>query len=221
VYWTPPGEESEHENEVNELLAEDPKKKKKLKRQTIFFEDSAKIEALRRLICETIPERKAIIWFNMEAEYVLIKEMLEREGKSFLTIKGGETRTGEKVRTFNKDPSIQYLVCQARSVNYGITVLGTNVEEFENSDIEVPPNISPEVHTEIFYSMNFSLEVYLQQQDRIHRLGQKHTCDYYRIFATSPVEKRIREAIADKLTLRHSLLIDIAEKLQKCEDEMV
>jgi len=220
IYYAP--EEDELENEADELLAAEPKKKrKKLKRQTIFFENSAKIEALRKLTCETIPNRRAIIWFNMEAEYTLIKEMLEREGKTFLTIKGGEGKTGEKVRKFNSDPSIQYLVCQARSVNYGITVLGTTLEKLEESDYEIFPGISPEVHTEIFYSMNFSLEVYLQQQDRIHRLGQKHDCDYYRIFAISPVEKRIRDAISEKLTIRRSLLIDIAEKIQNEETELV
>jgi SNF2 family DNA or RNA helicase len=222
LYWTPPGEENEVENETTELLADEPKKrKKKLKRQTIFFEDSAKIEALRKLTGETLPDRRAIIWFNMEAEYTLIKNMLEQQGKTFLTIKGGESDTGGKVRLFNTDPSIQYLVCQARSVNYGITVLGTTMEKLEETDFEIFPGISPEVHTQIFYSMNFSLEVYLQQQDRIHRLGQKHDCDYYRIFALSPVEKKIREAITEKLTIRHSLLVDIAEKIHNEEGGLV
>lgn len=220
IYHAP--NEDELENETDELLASEPKKKrKKLKRQTIYFENSAKIEALRKLVCETIPERRAIIWFNMEAEYTLIKEMLEREGRTFLTIKGGENQTGAKVRKFNSDPAIQYLVCQAKSVNYGITVLGTTLEKLEESDYEIFPGINPEVHTEIFYSMNFSLEVYLQQQDRIHRLGQKHVCDYYRIFATSAVEKRIRDAISEKLTIRHTMLIDIAEKIQKEESGLV
>jgi len=222
IYHTPPGEESETENEVDELLAEDPKKKpKKLKRETIFFENGAKIQALRKLVCETIPGRRAIVWFNMSAEFTLIKEMLEREGKTFLSIRGGEKGTGAKVRKFNTDPSIDYLVCQAKSVNYGITVLGTTREKLEDANFEMFPGISPEVHTEIFYSMNFSLEVYLQQQDRIHRLGQTHPCDYYRLFASTPVEKKIREAIGEKLNIRRDVLVDIAEKIQKEADVLV
>lgn len=225
LYYTPK-DESEKANEVEELLPDGSLKakssRKKTKRQTVFFENSAKIGALRNLITEKIPERKALIWFNMEAEYTLIKEMLEREGKSFLTIKGGEKDTGAKVRTFNKTPSIQYLVCQAKSVNYGITVLGRSLEDIEDSDdeVEVLPGVNPEVHTEIFYSMNFSLEVYLQQQDRIHRLGQTHQCDYYRLFALSAVEKRIRDAISEKLVLRREMLIDIAEKIRKEDREI-
>jgi SNF2 family DNA or RNA helicase len=211
VYHTPKEEEEE---EIRDLVADDPKKKrKKTKRTTLFFKENAKIEALRKVVTETIKGRRAIIWFNMEAEYSMIKAMLEEEGQTFITIKGGEKATGGKVRTFNNDPSISWLVCQAKSVNYGITVLGTNLEKLEESDYEVFPGISPEVYTQVFFSMNFSLEVYLQQQDRIHRLGQKHECDYYRIFCNSPVEKRIRSAIEDKMTLRYDMLVDVAESL--------
>ena len=212
VYITPPGEEGE---EVAELVGEDPKKKrKKTKRKTVFLENPAKVEALRTLLTETCKGKRAIIWFNMSAEFELIRGLLEELGHSYLSIRGGEGKLGEKVREFNHNPSIQWLVCQAKSVNYGITVLGTSLEKLEDSDYEIFPGIAPEVHTEIFYSLNFSLEVYLQQQDRIHRLGQKHECDYYRLFSNSPVEKRIREAIEDKMSLRLEMLVDIAEKLK-------
>lgn len=208
--------EDESANEVDELLAAEGKKRSaKSKRETYFFPDPAKIVALRRILTEKIPDRKAIIWFNMEAEYVLIRSLLDELGSSYLTIKGGEKSTGDKVREFNRTPSIQWLVCQAKSVNYGITVLGTSIEKLEELDIEVMPGISPEVHTQVFYSMNFSLEVFLQQQDRIHRLGQKNKCEYYRIFASTPVETRIREALSDKMTLRRDMLVDIIDKLQK------
>jgi len=223
VYYTPPEEVDE---EVRDLIAEDPKKKKKnSKRVTIFFKESAKIDALRKLVTETIKGKRSIIWFNMEAEYFMIKAMLEEENQTFLTIKGGEKATGEKVRQFNNDPAISFLVCQAKSVNYGITVLGTNLEKLEAADYEVFPGISPEVHTQVFFSMNFSLEVYLQQQDRIHRLGQKHECDYYRIFCNSPVERRIKSAIDDKMELRYEMLVDVAESLikkgQETEENLV
>lgn len=206
--------EDEAGNEVGELLAQDGKKPK-TKRETYFFQEPAKVIALRRILTEKIPDKKAIIWFNMEAEYVLIKQLLDELGSSYLTIKGGEKSTGDKVREFNKTPSIQWLVCQAKSVNYGITVLGTSAEKLEADDIEVMPGISPEVFTQVFYSMNFSLEVFLQQQDRIHRLGQKHKCEYYRIFASTPVEQRIREALSDKMTLRKDMLVDIIGKLKE------
>lgn len=211
--------ESESANEVSELLAEEGKQTKtRSKRETYFFNEQAKIGALRRILTERIPDRKAIIWFNMEAEYQLIKQLLDELGSKYLTIKGGEKSTGEKVREFNRTPEIQWLVCQAKSVNYGITVLGTSSEKLEELDIEAMPGVSPEVYTQVFYSMNFSLEVFLQQQDRIHRLGQKHTCEYYRIFASTPVEARIRDALSDKMTLRKDMLVDIINKLKESDN---
>lgn len=212
LYISP--DENEADNEVTELLAEDSKKKPKKKRITHFFADTAKIRALEQLVTVRVKDRRAIIWFNMEAEYTLIQGLLDRLGHTYLTVKGGEKHIGDKVRQFNSNPEIQWLVCQAKSVNYGITVLGTTGEKLEAEGAEVIPGLSPEVHTQIFYSMNFSLEVFLQQQDRIHRLGQKHVCDYYRIFASTPVEDRIRAAIEDKLLIRQDMLVDIAEKIK-------
>jgi SNF2 family DNA or RNA helicase len=71
------------------------------------------------------------------------------------------------------------------------------------------PNLDPLVYTQVFYSIGFSAEVFTQQQDRIHRLGQERVCEYYRLFTSSPVEERIREAIDDKIQLRADMLVDV------------
>lgn len=209
-------------NDIDDLL-QNSDRKRRPKRKTLFLEEQPKIQALREIVCGKIPERKAIVWFNMSAELDLIRAMFEKEGKTYEVIKGGEKDIGKKVRRFNADPSIQYLVCQAKAVNYGITVLGTTAEKLEEEDneFEMMPNINPEVHTEIFYSMNFSLEVYLQQQDRIHRIGQKHVCDYYRIFLNTSIEHQIRKAAIDKMTIREEMLVDIAHKLRESGSNLV
>lgn len=215
VYYSE--KEEELGNEAGELLAEETpgRRKKKTPRETLWFPESAKVQKLQEVLEGPVAGKRSIIWFNMEAEYTLISQMLDRLGHSYLTVKGGEKDIGGKVRKFNLDPSVQWLVCQAKSVNYGITVLGTTTEKLEDANYEMFPGISPEVHTQVFYSMNFSLEVYLQQQDRIHRLGQKHDCDYHRIFASSPVETKIRQTIGEKMNLRWEMLVDIAEGLLK------
>jgi SNF2 family DNA or RNA helicase len=171
-----------------------------------------------KILKEDAKGKRGIIWFNFAAEFELIRAALEKDGFKYLSIQGGDKNIGQKVREFNNNPNYSWLVCQAKSVNYGITVLGTSMEKLENSDFEIFPDMTPEVHTEIFYSCNFSLEVYLQQQDRIHRIGQKHNCDYYRIFANTSVEQQIRKALDEKLTIRKEMLIDIAEKLKETPD---
>jgi SNF2 family DNA or RNA helicase len=213
--------EAEGLGDILPLLELDKPKKKasKANRETKFFPKQPKIQALNSLLDYELKCKKAIIWFNMEAEYILIKDLLERRGDSFLTIKGGESGTGNKVRQFNKTPSIRWLVCQAKSVNYGITVLGTSLEKLEASDIEALPNVSSEVSDEVFYSLNYSLEVFLQQQDRIHRIGQNNECNYWLLIANTSVEHSIKEAIENKMTIREDMLIDIARKLQNIDSK--
>lgn len=207
---------------VVDLLATESKskaKRKKSDRKTIFFQEQPKIQLLKEVLTEKIPKRKAIIWFNMEAELTLIEQLLTQEGLSYLVIKGGESKTGEKVREFNNNPAITYLICQAKSVNYGITVMGRKSKDLEEEGVEVLPDVDTQVYTQIFYSFNFSLEVYLQQQDRIHRLGQDKVCEYYRLFSNSPIDWRIKQILIDKMTLREEMLIDVANSLLKNEEQ--
>jgi SNF2 family DNA or RNA helicase len=170
---------------------------------------------LTELVTGTLKGRRGIIWYNMSAELEIISKALDSAGISYLVIKGGEKDTGGKVRRFNVDPSVSWLVCQAKSVNYGITVLGKSAEDLEEMDIELPPGITPEVYTHIYYSLNFSLEVYLQQQDRSHRIGQKHACEYYRLITNAPIEHHIVRALHRKRNIRNEMLIDYIEKLKK------
>jgi hypothetical protein len=173
------------------------------------------------LIKNTTKEKRAIIWFNCEAEYQLISKALDDNNWNYRTIKGGTKNLGAIVREYNNDPNIQFLVCQAKSVNYGITILGTSFEKLEDSNVEILPGVDPSVHTQIFYSCNFSLEVFLQQQDRIHRIGQKHECNYYRLWLNVPVEHLIKNALTDKMCIRREMLVDIAEKLKEVDNNLV
>jgi SNF2 family DNA or RNA helicase len=216
VYYSEPveGHPSPSSEEIDELLALEIKSKtKKNKRETLYFSETPKVVALEKLLTETLVGKKAIIWYNLSGEYKLIKDLLDKLGHRYLSIQGGDKKIGDKVRQFNKTPEISWLVCQAKSVNYGITVMGSKVEDLEKEGVEVLPTLDPSVHTEIFFSLNFSLEIYSQQQDRIHRLGQDKVCDYYRIFSNNPVESKIRQALADKMSIRLEMLVDVSKTL--------
>jgi SNF2 family DNA or RNA helicase len=201
--------------DIIELLAvEEKKPRKKSPRVTKFFDEQPKIVAMLDLIKNTTKQKRAIIWYNSNAEYTLISQALDVEGLTYRAIKGGTKNLGSVVREFNTNPNIQFLLAQAKTLNYGVTVMGTTLEKMENSEIEFVPGVDPSVHTQIFYSCNFSLEVYLQQMDRVHRLGQTEDCSYYRIFMDTSVERQIKKALEDKMDVRVEMLIDIAESLK-------
>lgn len=191
-----------------------PKKRRLKDRETIRLGEQNKITELHSLYLSTLKNKKFILWYNMSAELEVILDWLSNNSISFLCIKGGEKDTAGKVDSFNRDPTIQVLVCQARAVNYGITVLGTSYEKLESLDIEVLADVDPAVYTQVFFSIGYSLELFLQQQDRIHRIGQTNTCWYYILLSDNPTEKAIWEALSTKRLIREEMLVDWIHKLR-------
>lgn len=195
------------DEDLSELEANEKKSKK---RETIYFDEQPKLDKLIELLQGDLKDRRVMIWYNMTAEYELIKERLEHEKITYVSIKGGERNVGDKVRGYNREASQRVLLCQAKSVNYGITVLGQDDEEVSFQSIF---RVTSRVFTQIFYSRNFSLEVYLQQQDRIHRLGQEQACDYYHLICNLPSDVVIADRIAEKLSIRGQILQDVLHSL--------
>lgn len=182
-------------------------------RQTYLFEENPKLDALFELLNGPVAGRKFILWYNCEAEYELITAAFRERSVTHRVIKGGTKGTGGIIREFNNDPSITALVCQAKSVNYGITVLGANPENLDKAQ-EILPEVSTKVFTHIFYSLNYSLEVYLQQQDRSHRIGQTLPVDYYVLLGRCDAEEQVFNALQNKMVIRESTLVDFSRRLK-------
>ena len=177
-------------------------------RDTIFI-DSPKRHYLKDLILNTISDKKFILWYNLSAEYEQIVEVLDSIGIKYESIRGGHKDTGTTVRKFNKSTTVQVLVCQSQSVNYGITVLGSSPETLDTLP-DVLPDFSTEVYTQVFWSVPWSLERYTQMQDRCHRIGQTHEVHYYLLITNCPIEMLVLDRLKDKKDIRESILVDIA-----------
>ena len=182
-------------------------------RQTFFFEEQPKLKALGDLMDGPIEGRKFILWYNCSAEHKLVTRFLDDRGVKHLSVRGGTKNTGAIVRQFNEDPSITVMICQAKAVNYGITVLGRDPEQLESMD-EVLPDFSTRVFTHVFYSLNYSLEVFLQQQDRSHRIGQTKEVDYYILLGDCEAETQVYDAMQNKMVIRESVLVDFSKRLK-------
>ena len=197
--------------EEEDILEEGTSKKKKLKisdRRVHYFPEQPKIQKLLEIMEDPsgLQGRRSIVWFNLHAERELLEKAFTEEGITFITIAGGEKDIGGKVKRFNEDSSIRFCVCQAKTINYGVTLIGVEAEE------DVPYEFSPTISDEIFYSINFSLEVYLQQQDRIHRIGQKEECKYWILLGNTSVEGRILDRLQAKLKCNREFLEDISKQ---------
>lgn len=183
------------------------------KRETVFFDEQPKLDKLIELLNGELTGKRAIVWFNMDAEYELIKRRFDEEGITCAVIRGsnkGSEEVGTIIKGFNSSSSQRIFLAQARAVNYGVTVLGQGDEEIDHNLYHA---FTPRVATEIFYSLNFSLEVYLQQQDRIHRMGQDEACHYYRLITNLPSDIAVAERIAEKMSIRGQILQDVITSL--------
>ena len=203
---------------LGSVLKKKGKDKKKRKptgpRETWLFPEQPKLDAARSLLQGVLAREKVVLWYNYGAEGDLLSEMMREIGVSFRVINGNTKNSGEDIDAFNDSSSIQVLLCQAKAVNYGVTLLGNDLE-----NCEYEPDLNPEVCNHIFYSLNYSLEVFLQQQDRSHRIGMKKSPTYYILMADSPMEHAIARKLLMKQEVREAFLEDTLrpKRLSKVE----
>lgn len=186
-------------------------KKPRGPRQTYFFGHNPKNDSLVNfLIAPEFKTRRVVLWYNMGAELVQIERTLFDLGVKYVIVNGATKDSGSVVDEFNSNPTIQVFVAQAKSVNYGVTLLGVDLDELDSA-----PELDPEVYTEYFYSVNYSLEVYLQQLDRVHRIGVKCRPEYYFSRSNCLIELRIQEKLDEKQLIRREFLVDIIHQHKK------
>ena len=198
--------EQEDEDDFADLF-DDYEAQEKGARSTTFL-GSGKKDALRDLLGDQLDNKKCILWYNMQAEYEQICEVLSESGIEFKSIRGGSKDTGGTVHSFNSSGTCRVLVCQSQAVNYGITVLGRNPEELERSGVEVLPDFDTAVYNHIFWSLGWSLERYTQQCDRSHRIGQRNDVHYWILGTECGIEDLVWERLDRKEEVRDAILVD-------------
>lgn len=189
-----------------DLFTFERKEKTGAARQTLFFPEQPKAEALLALLGGKLKGRKVLIWYTMTAEQEIICKALDEAGLRYAVISGKEKGAAENIRRFNNTQELEVLVCQSQSVNYGVTVLGTTPEKLEKETGQVLPDLSTSVYTHVFYSIGFSLERFIQQQDRSHRIGMKFPAEYYLLTADLPIEEHTHTCMKNKEDIREFFL---------------
>src|SRR5699024_6472783 len=67
----------------------------------------------------------------------------------------------------------------------------------------------------IWFSLNWSLELYLQANARLHRQGQKNAVRIYRIIAKDTIDERVLEVLEGKNIRQEKLLAELKAELLK------
>jgi SNF2 family DNA or RNA helicase len=139
----------------------------------------AKLPKLRAILDMALAAgSKAIVWtsFTDNADW------LARELKQFGAVKvHGKMAIEERnaaIAKFKEDKNCKIFVATPGAAKEGLTLTVANYA--------------------IFYDRSFSLDDYLQAQDRIHRISQKTTCYIYNLLIKDSIDEWVNELLSAK-----------------------
>lgn len=146
-----------------------------------YREAPGKLDVLRSLLENALaegPDAKAIVWTTFTDNV----DWLARELRTYGAVRvhgkiSIEARNGSIAR-FKKDDAVRVLVATPGAAKEGLTLTVANVA--------------------VFYDRSFSLDDYLQAQDRIHRISQNRPCYIYNLLMRDTVDEWVDELLAAK-----------------------
>lgn len=144
-----------------------------------------KIKALEELIEQSAGEN-VLVFYNFRSDLERIQEKFKED----VTI----LETDKDIKDWN-DGKIKILLAHPASAGHGL-----NLQE-GGSII-------------IWFSLNWSLELYLQANARLHRQGQKNTVRIYRILARNTIDEKVLEVLEGKNIRQEKLLAELKADLK-------
>ncbi len=151
----------------------------------IAIGEEPKIRELMDVIEEAGPQQ-IIIWANFHWEILRICHELRKlfpnneEGdKQIVTLYGGTKDRDGSITAFQEGRA-RFLVAHPRSAAHGLTLIGASIQ--------------------IFFSLNYSSEDYIQMRGRSHRPGQKNVCTYIHLLCRDTIDEDILDILRKKKT---------------------
>jgi len=138
-----------------------------------------KLLSARQLISRALADgSKAILWTNFVANADWLGRQFKDLGSVVVHGKRPMADRNTALDRFKSDPDIKVLVATPASAKEGLTLTVAN-------------------HA-VFFDRSFSLDDYLQAQDRIHRISQKRVCHIWNLVAAGTVDDWVDMLLAAK-----------------------
>lgn len=137
-----------------------------------YGETPAKLILLRALLDSIlVGDAKAIVWTTFVENAIWLRRELEEYGARCVHGKMSVEDRERSIAAFLKEPEVQVLVATTGAAKEGLTLTVAN-------------------HA-IFFDRSFSLDDFLQAQDRIHRISQERECYIYVFTARETIDEWI------------------------------
>ena len=134
-----------------------------------YSEQPAKLLKLNELLGTQVKSSKAIVWTSFIKNAAWLGEQLPQMHPAVVHGEIGIDRRNAAIDRFKHDDNCQLLVATPGVAKEGLTLTVAN-------------------HA-IFYDRSFSLDDYLQAQDRIHRISQQQDCFVHNLIAENTIDE--------------------------------
>lgn len=144
-----------------------------------YKDHPAKFKLLQELLSDIISNKqKVIIWTSFIANVEWLADHLKEYNP--IKIHGSITidRRNISINKFKKDPNCKIMIATPGAAKEGLTLTIAN-------------------HA-IFYDRGFSLDDYLQAQDRIHRISQTQECRVINLIAINTIDEWVDKLLSAK-----------------------
>ncbi len=143
-----------------------------------YVESPGKFAVLQKLLARIPRGEKVILWSTFTENVDWLDDALGSQGTVKVHGKLPMRTRQTSIESFKTDPKVRIFIATPASSKEGLTLTVAN-------------------HC-IFYDRGFSLDDYLQAQDRIHRISQSRPCHIYNIMVEDTVDEWIDELIETK-----------------------
>jgi SNF2 family DNA or RNA helicase len=137
-----------------------------------------KLDVLQKLILKIPDQEKIILWSTFTDNVDWLNDVFSEHGTVKVHGKLPMQTRQVSIESFKVDPNVRIFVATPASAKEGLTLTVAN-------------------HC-IFYDRGFSLDDYLQAQDRIHRISQSRPCHIYTIMVEDSIDEWVDELIETK-----------------------
>lgn len=151
----------------------------------VFKIHDAKLDALAE-IYDTAAGQPLLVFYNFKHDLTRLKERFPEAVQM-----GGS----DVISAWNKG-EIPMLLCQPASAGHGL-------------------NLQEGGHIIVWFGLTWSLELYQQANDRLHRMGQRNNVIVHHLVAENTIDEKVMSALTDKDATQKGLLDALKQYLQE------
>lgn len=156
-----------------------------------WLPNNAKVDELDQLLTDELRDQQVVVFGMYQEE---LRQLSDRYSAPIIYGPTPERERFAHIEDFQSGRT-RVLLCQERTGGIGINLTAAQ--------------------TAIYYTRGWSLEEYLQSQDRLHRIGQTRSVTILHLIAKGTVDEDIAKALRKKQNLADQLTGDDARRLAR------